>query len=176
MLALLEATSNLKHKAILAVLYSSGIRMDELLHLRLKDIDSDRMTIRVANGKGQRSRETLLSHYTLALLRDYYRSFLPKPTIYLFEGRGKNSPLYSATSIRKILHRAVAKTGIQKKVHPHSLPHCFATGPTSRHLLEQGVNLRVIQQLLGHQSINSTMIYLHVAQLNGSVKSPLDIA
>ena len=165
---LIECTSNPKHKAILAVLYSSGMRREELLNLRLGDIDSTRMAIRITNGKGNKSRDTLLATRTLKLLRDYYTSVYPKPRAYVFESRTPGRQ-YSATSISNIIKRAAEKAGVKKKVYPHSMRHAFAT-----HMLEQGANLKLIQKLLGHVSLRSTMIYLHLAAIDPSVKSPFD--
>lgn len=165
---LIEVTSNRKHKAIIAVLYSTGMRMNELLQLRLVDIDSKRMVVRISNGKGNKARDTLLAKKTLKLLRDYYLFAAPKPSIYVFEGGGIANP-YSATSVGKIVKRATAKAGIKKHIHAHSLRHAFAT-----HMLEQGSNLKLIQKLLGHGSLRSTMVYLHLAAIDPSVKSPFD--
>ena len=166
---LIEVTPNPKHKAMIALLYSSGMRIDELLHLRLTDIDSKRMLIRISNGKGNRARDTLLAHKTLKLLRAYYSQAYPKPTSYVFEGGWESGHPYSATSVRKIIKRAANRAGIKKNVHPHSLRHAFAT-----HMLEQGSNLKLIQKLLGHGSLRSTMVYLHLAAIDPSVKSPFD--
>jgi site-specific recombinase XerD len=166
---LIELTSNPKHKAILALLYSTGMRRDELINLRLIDIDSTRMVIRISNGKGNKARDALLAVKTLHLLRDYYRKTFPKPLKYVFEGGGKPSQPYSATSLHKIVKRAAAKAGIKKSIHIHSLRHAFAT-----HMLEQGSHLKLIQKLLGHSSLRSTMVYLHLAAIDPSVKSPFD--
>lgn len=166
---LIDVTPNLKHKAILAVLYSSGIRINELLNLSLHAIDSSRMVIRITNGKGKKSRDTLLAEKTLKLLRDYYTYIHPKPVRYVFEGGGKPGKPYSASSVRNIIKRAASRAGIKKNIHPHSLRHAFAT-----HMLEQGANLKLIQKLLGHNSLRSTMVYLHVAAIDPTVKSPFD--
>jgi integrase/recombinase XerD len=166
---LIEVTPNPKHKAILAVLYSTGMRRDELLHLRLCDIDPDRMVIRVANGKGNRSRDTLLAVKALKLLRHYYSSTYKKPITYVFEAGSKPGYPYSGSSVGKIVKRACLRAGIKKNIFPHSLRHAFAT-----HMLEQGANLKMIQKLLGHRSLSSTMVYLHVAAIDPSVKSPFD--
>jgi site-specific recombinase XerD len=166
---LVEVTANPKHKAIIATLYSTGVRLSELLHLKLNDIDSTRMVIRITNGKGNKSRDTMLAEKTLKLLRDYYSSAYPKPSIYLFEGRSNPGKPYSSTSVRRVVKRAAAKAGIKKSISPHSLRHAFAT-----HLLEQGVNIKMIQKLLGHGSMRATSIYLHLAKLDASVKSPFD--
>lgn len=166
---MIDVTSNLKHKAILAVLYSSGIRREELLNLKIGDIDSKRMLIRVRNGKGNRSRDTILAQNTLKIIRAYYSNTYPKPQKYLFEGYQASEP-YSASSVSNIVKRAVKKSGISKHIHIHSLRHAFAT-----HLLEQGINLKVIQKLLGHTSLRSTAIYLHLAKVDpNSVTSPFD--
>jgi site-specific recombinase XerD len=111
-----------------------------------------------------------LAEKTLKLLRDYYSSAYPKPSIYLFEGRSNPGKPYSSTSVRRVVKRAAAKAGIKKSISPHSLRHAFAT-----HLLEQGVNIKMIQKLLGHGSMRATSIYLHLAKLDASVKSPFDL-
>jgi len=162
-------TPNLKHKAIIGLLYSSGIRLGELLNLRLDEIDSDRMIIRVNHGKGNISRDAILAAKTLELLRQYYAHSCPKPLIYIFESWGKRGNRYSGSSVRKIIKRACVKAGIKKNIFPHSLRHAFAT-----HMLEQGTNLKLIQKLLGHRSLSSTMVYLHLAAIDPSIKSPLD--
>jgi len=169
-LKMIEVTPNAKHKAILALLYSSGIRRDELIHLQLKDIDSKRMLIRINLGKGSKSREVILAKNTLKLLRQYYQTHYPKPLNYVFEAGRETGKPYSATSICKIVKRAARKSGIKKDVNPHCLRHSFAT-----HMLEQGANLKLIQRLLGHTSLRSTMVYLHLAKLDPSVKSPFDL-
>jgi site-specific recombinase XerD len=169
-LKMIEVTSNFKHKAIIALLYSSGIRRDELVHLQLKDIDSKRMVIRINLGKGNKSRDALLSTNALTLLRLYYQTFYPKPIKYVFEAGGKPGATYSASSINKVVKRAAEKVGVKKIISTHTLRHSFAT-----HLLEQGANLKLIQRLLGHTSLRSTMVYLHLARLDSSVKSPFDL-
>ena len=167
--ALVEVTANPKHKAIMAVLYSTGMRREELLNLRLCDIDPGRMVVRINHGKGNKSRDTLLAVKTLKLLRFYYTHTYPKPIMYVFEGGGKPGQPYSASSVIKVIKRAAARTGIKKNIYPHSLRHAFAT-----HMLEQGVNLKLIQKLMGHRSLGSTMVYLHLAAIDPSVKSPFD--
>lgn len=163
---ILKNTPNLKHKAMLTTLYSAGLRMGELLNLKISDIDSQHMRIWVREGKGVKDRLTVLSEALLQLLRIYYKSYQPK--VYLFEGPG-GTP-YSASSVRKILNRACKGAGIRKHVKPHALRHSFAT-----HLLEQGVNLRYIQTLLGHTSAKTTEIYTHVSSKKlEEIKSPLD--
>lgn len=166
---LIAAPTNIKHQAILAMLYSTGMRREELINLKLTDIDSSRMVIRINFGKGNKSRDALLAVKTLILLREYYRIFRPKPQVYVFESGSNPGQPYSPTSISKIVQRAAEYEGITKKVHPHSLRHAFAT-----HMLERGTNLKVIQKLLGHSSLSSTMIYVHLAAIDPSIKSPFD--
>ena len=163
---LLKHCNNLKHKCILMALYSGGLRRSELINLKISDIDSPRMLIRITNSKGNKDRNTLLSEKLLKLLRDYYRYH--KPKYWLFEGQGGGQ--YSATSIANILRKALKKAQIDKNATPHTLRHSFAT-----HLLEQGINLRYIQELLGHSSIITTEIYTHVSSKQLSkIKNPLD--
>ena len=159
-------TENIKHKAILTTIYSAGLRMSELIHLKLGDIDSDGMRIWIRSGKGAKDRLTVLSEHLLDLLRLYFMQYRPKA--YLFEGPDEGK--YSPSSVRKILIRAVKKAGIKKKVTPHTLRHSFAT-----HLIEHGTNLRYVQTLLGHTSAKTTEIYTHVSSRKlEEVKSPLD--
>ena len=163
---LLNKTTNLKHKCILMTLYSGGLRRSELIKLEITDIDSDRMLIRIRNSKGGKDRHTLLSRQLLNLLREYYRIY--HPSRWLFEGPGGKP--YSATSIENIFRRALKKSAIQKRATPHTLRHSFAT-----HLLEQGINLRYIQELLGHANITTTEIYTRVSTHKLSeIKNPLD--
>lgn len=164
---ILKSTTNLKHKAMLTTLYSAGLRMGELLNLKLEDIDSSAMRIWVREGKGVKDRITVLSPMLLKLLRKYYLSSKPKE--FLFEG--PDGGPYSGSSVRKILQRAVNKAKIKKKVRPHTLRHSFAT-----HLLENGTNLRYIQTLLGHNSAKTTEIYTHVSTKKlDEITSPLDL-
>jgi len=164
--AILGKTTNLKHKCILMTLYSAGLRRSELIKLEIGDIDSERMLIRIRNSKGNKDRYSLLSGKLLVMLREYYRIY--HPNRWLFEGPRGNP--YSATSIENIFRRALKKSGIQKKATPHTLRHSFAT-----HLLEQGINLRYIQELLGHASITTTEIYTRVSSHKLSqIKNPLD--
>ncbi|MCK0180084.1 tyrosine-type recombinase/integrase [Flavobacteriaceae bacterium S0862] len=164
---LIEATQNLKHRCVLSLLYSAGLRRSELLNLRIADIDSKRMLIKVNDAKGNKDRYTILSKSALVDLRKYYLQY--KPSNYLFEGQKKEK--YSATSIIKILASAIYKAGINKHVTPHTLRHSFAT-----HLLENGTDLRYIQLLLGHNSTKTTEIYTHVAKTSfNSIQNPLDL-
>ena len=165
--SLINATNNLKHRCILSLLYSAGLRRSELINLKIKDIDSKRMLIKVNDTKGNKDRMTLLSESVLQDLRAYYKNYKPKK--YLFEGQ--SAERYSATSIAKIISNAVAKTSIKKHVTAHTLRHSFAT-----HLLENGTDLRYIQLLLGHSSTKTTEIYTHVATNSFiSIKNPLDL-
>lgn len=157
---------NLKHKCILFTIYSAGLRISELINLKISDIDSDRGLINIRGAKGKKDRQTLLSEALLILLRDYYKEYKPKE--WLFEGQKGGQ--YSVRSIQNILKRASEKAGILKDVSPHILRHSFAT-----HLLEQGTDLRYIQSLLGHNSSKTTEIYTHVSnQSLKKIKSPLD--
>ncbi|SHJ88739.1 Site-specific recombinase XerD [Arenibacter nanhaiticus] len=165
-LALIENTNNLKHRCIVQLLYSGGLRRSELINLKLTDVDSKRMLIRVEGSKGNKDRYTLLSNTALADLRAYYREW--KPRMYLFEGRKAGK--YSAESVLRIVKEAATKARIKQKVSPHVLRHSFAT-----HLLESGVDLRQIQVLLGHGSSKTTEIYTHVATSTfKTIKNPLD--
>ena len=165
--ALLDAATNLKHRALLMTLYSAGLRASEAVHLRLEDIDSRRMMIRVAQGKGRKDRYVMLSGKLLETLRRYWLETRPDP--WLFPGQASGGPL-TYGSVDRFFARAKDKAGIRKRVSPHSLRHSFAT-----HLLERGVNIRVIQRLLGHRSLRSTEIYTHVAESYvRDTKSPLD--
>lgn len=165
-LSIIENTNNIKHKCIVKLLYSSGLRRSELLNLKITDIDSKRMLVMVRGGKGKKDRQTLLSKSTLEDLRVYFKEW--KPQEYLFEGRKASK--YGAESVLSIVKRAAAKAGIRQTVTPHMLRHSFAT-----HLLESGVDLRQIQVLLGHGSSKTTEIYTHVATNTfKDIKNPLD--
>lgn len=161
-----DVTNNLKHKCILMLIYSAGLRRSELLNLTVNDIDSKRMLIIIKGAKGKKDRISLLSENLLQLLRQYYKEYCPKK--YLFEGQ--NGSRYSTTSIANILKKAAKKAGIRKTVTPHMLRHSFAT-----HLLEQGTDLRYIQELLGHKSSKTTEIYTHVSKKAiDKIKNPVD--
>ncbi|MCH9659773.1 MAG: site-specific integrase [Bacteroidetes bacterium] len=163
---LLDCTQNLKHKALLSLLYSAGLRIGEALRLLPTDIDSKRMLIFVRDAKGKKDRYTLLSERFLVLLRGYYKAYRPKH--YLFEGQ--QGVAYSATSARKILLKSKARAGIRKPIVLHTLRHSFAT-----HLLESGTDIRYIQELLGHSSPKTTMIYTHVSSKSlQKIKNPFD--
>ncbi|WP_117883745.1 site-specific tyrosine recombinase/integron integrase [Aureibaculum luteum] len=166
-LSVIEQTNNIKHRCIVSLLYSAGLRRSELLNLKVENIDSKRMLIRIEGAKGNKDRYTLLSKTFLKDLRLYYREW--KPKIYLFEGPKGNQ--YSAESVLKIVKRAAKKSGIKMNVTPHVLRHSFAT-----HLLENGTDLRYIQALLGHKNPKTTEIYTHVAtNVFLQIKNPLDL-
>jgi site-specific recombinase XerD len=165
--AIINNTNNIKHKCIVSLLYSAGLRRSEILNLKLEDIDSKRMVITVKHGKGNKDRLTILSPSVLKNLRCYYKEW--KPRAYLFEG--PKGDKYSAQSILNIIKKAAKKAGIRKNITPHMLRHSFAT-----HLLENGTDLRYIQVLLGHNSSRTTEIYTQVAtnQLQ-LIKSPIEM-
>ena len=165
---MISLTANIKHRALLAVAYASGLRRAETRTLKPCDIDSEGMRIHVVSGKGKKDRYTLLSQKALELLRAYYK--VERPVKYLFEPAGKSGKPLGAETINNIAKIAASRAGIKKKISFHTLRHCFAT-----HLLEKGVNLRLIQQFMGHSSINTTAMYLHIANIDpGSITSPLD--
>ncbi len=163
---ILISISNIKHKTLLALVYGSGMRIGEALKLKLADIDSKRMRIRVLGAKGKKDRYTLLAISQLTLLRDYYKEY--KPNNYLFGGQLGGQ--YSATSAGNTLKAAIKRSHVPKRGGLHSLRHSFAT-----HLLESGTDLRYIQELLGHESSKTTEIYTHVSnKYLSQIKSPLD--
>lgn len=165
-LELIKQTKNIKHKCIVSLLYSAGLRRSELQNLKPTDIDSTRMIIRVNGGKGNKDRVTLLSEKILDNLRIYFKEYKPKN--WLFESPTGNQ--YGATSIKEIINKSAKKANIKVKVTPHMLRHSFAT-----HLLENGTDIRYIQSLLGHSSTKTTEIYTHVAtNAFKKIKNPLD--
>lgn len=164
---LFSVISNLKHLTIFTTIYGAGLRISEAVHLKPEDIDSKNMQIRVRQGKGNSDRNTLLSQKNLVLLRDYWRRY--QPSLWLFEGYTPNKPI-DTHSIQKVFQKVRKKAGILKPATVHSLRHSFAT-----HLLEDGVNIRIIQQLLGHANIHTTCHYLHlVSPQSLHISSPLD--
>jgi len=165
---LFQAVENLKHRTMLMTVYAAGLRVSEVTHLHTSDIDGQRMTLRIEQGKGRQDRYVMLSHKLLVVLREYWKSYRTRH--WLFEGQNPQAPL-SRSAVQKVFKNAKLKAGISKKVSVHGLRHSFAT-----HLLESGVNIRKIQLLLGHRSLQSTQIYTHVARdYLKDTPSPLDI-
>jgi site-specific recombinase XerD len=165
--AILEAAPNPKYRAAFMLGYGAGLRTDEVVHLLPSHIDSKRMVIRVEQGKGKKDRTVMLSPSLLEELRSCWRRYAPK--CYLLEGKHPGVPI-DATSIQRAFRLARDHAGVTKRVTPRSLRHAFAT-----HLVERGTNLRKVQALLGHQSLNTTAIYVHLAKSwLDDVKSPLD--
>jgi site-specific recombinase XerD len=168
-LSLIESASNPKNKAIISTLYATGVRLHELANILLTDIDSERNVIFIREGKGGKDRAVPLSPALLRSLREYWKSCIHKPATFLFPGTDLSKPL-GLRWVQGIVTNSARKAGIQKKVSPHTLRHSFAT-----HLLEDGVNVRVIQFLLGHKSLKTTATYMHIAKnYVNQAKSPLD--
>ena len=163
---ILNSVTNLKHKAILMTIYSSGIRLNELLSLQVWDIDFDRNLIIVKMGKGKKDRHSVFSTSLKRVLKNYLKRYYPKH--YLFEGQ--KGGRYSASSVQSIMKKAVKNAGIKKHATVHTLRHSFAT-----HLLENGIDIRFIQELLGHKRLETTQIYTHISSIAfDRIKSPLD--
>lgn len=163
---LLSSVDNLKHKTIISLIYGAGLRLNEVIEIKVSDIDSKRQLIKIIQGKGKKDRFVMLSEKLLFLLREYYKVY--KPKIYLFEGQKADK--YSARSVQAVFKKTLKKAKINKQATVHTLRHSFAT-----HLLEAGTDIRVIQQLLGHSSIKTTQIYTQVGSSNiVNVISPLD--
>jgi len=165
--AILDAAPSPKYRAAFMLCYGAGLRTDEVVHLLPRHIDSERMLIRIEQGKGKKDRQVMLSQSMLEELRSCWRRYAPKR--YLLEGKRPGQPI-DATSIQRAFRLAREHAGVSKRVTPRSLRHAFAT-----HLVERGTNLRVVQALLGHQSLNTTAVYTHLAKSwLSEVKSPLD--
>jgi integrase/recombinase XerD len=169
---LIDAADPRLHRTLLITLYATGVRNAELTHLKVSDIDSQRMVIHIQGGKGRRDRDVMLSAKLLEELRAHWRRLRPKPNTWLFPGnrlhRG-NQPIDTKTTWYAC-KQAALRAGLQKAVHPHTLRHCFAT-----HLLEAGADLRTIQILLGHRDLKETTIYLHLSERHlHATASPLD--
>jgi integrase/recombinase XerD len=168
MIHIIQCTKNLKHRAILAMIYSAGLRISELLNLKLADIQIQRKQLLIKQAKGRKDRYVTLADSFMPLLHNYMATYIPK--VYFVEGE-KGTP-YSASSVRKFLSRSCKAAKVNRIVTPHTLRHSYAT-----HLLESGVDLRYIQELLGHSKPETTMIYTHVARKDLlDIKSPLDYA
>lgn len=161
-------TENIKHKAILMLAYSAGLRRSEIIDLLLVDIDRNNMQLNIRKGKGNKARKAILSRHLLGVLEQYYRVYHPEK--YLFNGKKKPGPI-SEGAVNWAFRQAIKRTGIKKNVSLHNLRHSFAS-----HLLSMGVSLLDIQMLLGHSDIRTTMVYLHLNRRRGTAPcSPLDI-
>jgi site-specific recombinase XerD len=166
---LFDGCINPKHKVMFRLMYSSGLRRSELVNLKITDIETQdgKMRIRINNGKGGKDRYTILSKTILEELRIYFRS--AKPKVYLFNGQTKGLPMHPS-SVRHALKKGLKNSGLKKNINLHILRHCFAS-----HALEGGLNIKTLQHLLGHQSVMTTLIYLHVSDVPLSKAfSPLD--
>jgi site-specific recombinase XerD len=165
--AVFAATRNLKHRTILMTIYAAGWRVSEVTHLRVADIDSQRQVICVRQGKGRKDRQVMLSPKLLERLRIYWKSY--RPRVWLFPGESPERPISSET-VRRVCRQAGEAAHLSKPISPHTLRHCFAT-----HLLEDAIDLRRIQLLLGHRNLKTTARYLHVSNLAvRTTVSPLD--
>ena len=162
---MITATENLKHRCLIALIYSCGLRRSEAINLKLEDIDSKRMLIKLNDAKGGKDRYINLPEQLLELFRKYYQEY--KSSVYLFEGQKGGT--YSAESVWKVIRQAAQRAGIKKRVYPHILRHSFAT-----HHIEQGIDIRYIQEWLGHESIKTTQRYTHVAGNKFNFKNLLD--
>lgn len=164
----LECVGSIKHRAILTTCYAAGLRISEAVHLKPTDIDSQRMVIRVDQGKGQKDRYVMLSPKLLDTLRNYFRAVRPKR--WLFEGNVSGQPI-TRSAVERVCQKAGGTSGIRKPISPHSMRHAFAV-----HLLESGTDVRTIQLLLGHRSLATTARYLRIATSKVcSTSSPLDL-
>jgi site-specific recombinase XerD len=163
---IISATSNLKHRTFISLIYSCGLRLEELCNLKVEDIDSTRMQIHIRLGKGGKDRYVMLSEKILLMLREYWLIY--RPQVYLFEGQTKGKAI-SRRTVQHAFSEAAIKSGINKRPCLHTLRHSFAT-----HLLENGVNLIGIQKLLGHSNVKTTTISTHLQSSPASVKSPFD--
>jgi site-specific recombinase XerD len=172
-LSILNETTNLKHKAILTLIYGSGLRVREVAHLKISDICSKTMGVRVDNAKHGTNRYTILSDTSLRILREYFKGYFPKvgykPDDWLFQGQDKNQPI-NVKTIKNTLIKLRNRLGLSKNISAHTLRHCFAT-----HSLEDGVDPVFIQQMLGHKNLKTTINYLHMTSKSlMGIKSPLD--
>jgi site-specific recombinase XerD len=162
----IDCIENLKHKTIISLIYSCGLRISECVNIKISDIDSKRMMIKIVQSKGNKDRYVPLSNKMLLLLREYYKEY--KPTDFLFEGQ--NEKYYSARSIQSILKKALDKSKITKHISVHSLRHSYAT-----HLLEQGTDISIIQKLLGHKDIKTTLLYTQISKAHlTKINNPFD--
>lgn len=163
--ALFKACGNIKHKAILALLYSAGLRIGEVINLKISHIDSSRMVINIIDAKGGKDRQVMLDVGVLDLLRKYYKMYRPK--CYMFNGQ--NTERYSERSVNAFLKAYAAKAGIKKRIYAHLLRHCSFT-----HMVEQGIDINLIQRLAGHSSVKTTALYTHISHnIISKIKSPI---
>ena len=163
---IIDSASNMKHRTFISLIYSCGLRVSEVVNLKLTDIDSSRMQIHIQLAKGAKDRYVMLSEKILLILREYWKKYRPKQ--YLFEGNTPGKAI-AVRTVQSALSNAVVKLGIKKHPTVHSFRHSFST-----HLLEKGVSLPAIQKLLGHSSIRTTMIYIHLQSSPSAIKSPFD--
>ena len=172
MARLIDAAGTPFHRTVLMTLYATGVRRAELTHLKITDVDSQRMVVHIQGGKGRKDRDVMLSPKLLKELREHWRRLRRKPSAWLFPGNRwhtGDTPIDTKV-VWYACKEAAQRAGLQKDVHPHTLRHCFAT-----HLLEQGADLRNIQMLLGHNDLEQTTIYLHVSERRlNATGSPLD--
>jgi len=165
-IAIIKATENLKHKMVLCLAYAAGLRISEITNLKIRDIDSDRMIINIRQSKGKQDRIVMLSDRLLLMLRAYFIEYRPK--YWLFEGQNREQ--YSTRSISKVMQQCKRRANVYKKGGIHAFRHSFAT-----HLLESGTDIMFIKELLGHQSLQTTMTYIHVSKRNiMNIQSPFD--
>lgn len=163
---LFNACSNLKHRSIIALMYSTGLRVGEVINLKIQNIDSSRMVINILNAKGGKDRQVMLNQNLLDLLRKYFKEYHPKE--YLFNGQ--NSIQYSERSIAQFLKHYAEKAGLNKRIYPHLIRHCSFT-----HLVESGTDINLVQRLAGHQSIKTTNLYIQTSHtLISKIQSPLN--
>ena len=168
-LRVFAAIHSVKYKAIIAIAYAAGLRISEVCSLSVSNIDSQRMRIHIRSGKGKKDRYVMLGESLLTLLRQYYQAVRPQGK-YLFPGQKPHSHI-STSSVSRVLQKVIQETGLSKKVTMHTLRHCFAT-----HLMEAGTDIRILQVLLGHSSILTTLRYTHITdRLVQKLVSPLDM-
>lgn len=161
---IIKQIKNLKHKAIFYLLYSCGLRVSEIINIKISNVDSERMIINIIQAKGKKDRQVPLSNNVLKILREYYKLF--KPTEYLFNGQSK--PKYSAKSIQKFLQSYAIKAGIKKRIYPHLIRHCSFT-----HMMEEGTDINIIQKIAGHSNVKTTMVYAHLStSFISGIKTP----
>ena len=167
---LIHAARTQRERILLMTLYATGARNAELTHLKATDIDSQRMVVHIRGGKGRKDRDVMLSPNLLTALRSHWRCYHRRSSTWLFPSNYRKDRPIDTKTVWYACQKAAQRAGLQKRVHPHTLRHCFAT-----HLLEAGTDLRAIQILLGHQDLKETTVYLHLSQrhLNATV-SPLD--